>query len=69
MREKTGGRDRHLQLLRNLLPNVELVGSPCIEVHLLQQNQICLCAGQKIYDALQLQPTIDIPVDHLDLAS
>ena len=57
-----------LQLLRNLSRNVELMSSPCIEIHLLKENQICVGTGQEVYDACQLKPAIDIPVDHLDWA-
>ena len=45
------------------------VRSLCIEINLLQKNQVSFCTSQEVDDAAQLQPTINIPVDHLDWAS
>ena len=44
----------HLQLPSNLFGDVQVMSAARIEIHFLQDENVCLCAREEIYDCLKL---------------
>ena len=53
----------HLQPSCNFLRDIESSSSSCVQVHLLQDEEIGILRLEEVDDRWQVQATFDIPVD------
>ena len=54
----------HLQLAGDLFRDIQAVRAARVEIRFLQDQNVCICAGEEIYHALQLLAAVDVPVDN-----
>jgi len=54
----------HFQFPRNFLGHVQAVRAPRIKVRFLQDKNVRICACEEVYDSLQFQTAVDVPVNN-----